>query len=511
MKILKSNIIYALLLILAVSSCTKIDEELNVNPNNPSDVPTSTLFLNAQRGLATVFWDQWNNGRFGLLYSQYWAQKNYSDESRYLYRTGSVNSFWNNVYSGGLIDLEQIKTLNVNNGLTPERKNDNAMATILQSYYFQMLTDIWGAVPYSDALKGAASSRPSYDSQQDIYVNLIKNVKAAVDALDAGYSSNFGPYDNLYAGDVSSWKKFGNSLLMRLCMRVADRQSEMSSAGVDIKALYEGATSDAISSNSENAKFSFLSSQPNTNPLYVDRVNRGDADFAMSQTLLDLLSGLGVSGDPRVMYFADTAINGGYKGVPYGMSVADLGNLNEDDYSYPSGAASVRTGNSFMTNAVLAPNAPSILMDYAEVCFLNAEAAERGWSVAGAAKDFYDKGVRASMEYWTAGNVTSAQIDDYIASPTVDYNTLTGTWKEKIGVQKWIALYMQGVQGWTEWRRLDFGVLQVPVSGVLDGTGIPSRYAYPTNEKTINESNYTKAVNMQGADDQVTKLWWDVN
>ncbi len=499
---------------LLFSACQKINPDMNIDPNSPTSVPTNTLLIQAERALSNEIWDEWNNGRFGLLYAQYWAQADYSDESRYQYRVGAVNSFWNAMYSGGLMDLAQIKKVNLaSTAYGPKLKNENAIATLLQSYYLQMITDIWGNAPMSEALRGQEITRPKYDSQMDIYVQLINNVQAAIADIDPAAGNSFGSADYIYFGDMDAWTKFGNALLMRMCLRVADRQSEMSSAGIDIASIYSTAMSNTLASNADNAMFKYLSAQPNTNPLYADRIVRGDADFGMSNTLIDVLNGTALVPDPRLEYYADTTAKGNYNGIPYGMNSANLGSgaVDFDSVSYPSGADGVRSGAAWGPMDVLKPDAPAMLLDFAEVCFMNAEAAERGWISTMPAADYYTAGITASIDYWSGGAADPAVVTAYLASPNVSYATAPGSWKEKIGLQKWIALYMQGVQGWTEWRRLDFGVLQLPVDGVANGTGIPNRYAYPTQEQTVNGANYTQAVLSQGSDNQTTKLWWDVN
>ena len=153
-------------------------------------------------------------------------------------------------------------------------------------------------------------------------------------------------------------------------------------------------------------------------------------------------------------------------------------------------------------------------MDYAQVEFMLAEAAERGWAVSGSAESHYDAGITASISFWTGLNGAPASAGDiaaYIAQPTVNYQTAGGSWQQRVGVQKWIALFNQGIQGWVEWRRLDFNKLMMPADGVIDGTGIPLRMKYPVLEQTLNSASYSAAVAAQGADQQDTRMWWDVN
>jgi hypothetical protein len=145
------------------------------------------------------------------------------------------------------------------------------------------------------------------------------------------------------------------------------------------------------------------------------------------------------------------------------------------------------------------------LLDYVEVEFYLAEAAARGWTVGGTAAEHYDKAITASMEYW---GVDAADITLYLARPDVAYATATGTYKEKIGVQKWLALYNRGFEAWTEWRRLDAPVLVAPANAL---SVIPVRFTYPVQEQNLNGTNYASAATAIGGDKVDTKLFWDKN
>jgi hypothetical protein len=177
--------------------------------------------------------------------------------------------------------------------------------------------------------------------------------------------------------------------------------------------------------------------------------------------------------------------------------------------SEANGASTPNSSVSQRSALILSSNLPGIYMDYAQVEFMMAEGVERGW-ITGDAETHYNNAVSASIEYWTGLNGTTPDIAAYLARPEVAYATAGSTWKEKIGKQKWIALYNQGVQGWTEYRRLDFGILQLPADGVLDGSGIPLRMRYPVDEQTLNSGNYSSAVASQGTDDHGTRIWWDI-
>jgi hypothetical protein len=181
--------------------------------------------------------------------------------------------------------------------------------------------------------------------------------------------------------------------------------------------------------------------------------------------------------------------SGTYVGHPYGRNITGVDNdvsLPGDDYA--------------------SQEAPSILMTAAEILFIKAEAAQRGYITGGAASaaEYYEDAIRVSMEY---NGVSSGDIDTYLAQGSVQYNA--ANWRQSIGTQKWIALYNQGLQAWAEWRRLDYPALNLAPDAVT--TIIPRRRAYPTYEYSTNRKNVEAAVALlsTGEDKFTEKVWWD--
>jgi len=491
---------------LSLTSCKKDFEKINDDPNHPKEVPTSYLLTGAQKGLMDNNWDHWWDGSIGNQLAQFWASNQYTAESRYQFRTGITNSYWTLFYAGGNNDamnavggLEELQTIIDKCNQDPKKYdpygyigNQKAVATILKVWQYQLLTDAFGDVPYSEALQGVKNPQPKFDRQKDIYKGLLNDLDSARAWMDVAQAGPQG--DIIYSGDMSAWLKFLNSLQLRVAMRVADRAGDFGGTLIKDK-VNQAYTSGVFTSNTDNALFRYLGPSPNFNLHYYDYAQQGRNDFAASNTMVDVLSTLT---DPRVGQFYDTAeAGGGYVGKIYGLTEANAAVTDYPDVSQRSAK-------------VLAADFPGIYLDYAEVSFFLAEAAERGF-IAGSASSFYSDGIAASMEYW---GVSSADATAYIAQPLVDYTTLKGggkTWKEIIGAQKWIALYMQGIEAWSEWRRLDFGILQAPADGNLEGTGIPKRMKYPKDEQSVNGKHYNDAVGNQGADIQDTKVWWDVN
>lgn len=488
-----------ILSVVSISSCKKGFDEINDDPNNPKDVPTSYYLTGAQKGLMDNNWDHWWGGQVGNQLAQYWASNQYTSESRYQFRTGITNSYWALFYAGGSNDalsavggLQELQTIIDLCTDNPDKyspygypANQIAVATILKVWQMQKLTDQWGSVPYSQALKGIKNPQPAYDTQEDIYTGLLAELDAANNMIDEAQDGPVG--DMIYGGDMTAWKKFCNSLKLRVAIRIADRKPSVAS-----QKITEAVAAGVFTSNADNALFHYTAGAPNFNLHYYDYENEGRNDFCASNVMIDVMNGLN---DPRIgHYFEPAEATSTFVGEVYGLTEANAAGTDDADVSQRSAE-------------VLAADAAGIYMDYAEVQFILAEAAERGFGV-GSASSFYAAGVTASMEYW---GVDAGDISTYLAQPSVDYATASGTWKEKIGRQKWLALYMQGIEGWTEWRRLDFGILQVPADGVLEGTGIPNRLKYPVDEQTLNGANYGVAVSAVGADDLSTKVWWDVN
>ncbi len=495
----------------AFTSCTKDFEEMNVNPNQPAVVSTGFLLTSVQKSFSDEIWDEWNNGRFGMLFSQYWAQNQYTNESRYLYRDSQNDNFWQAIYAGlneggGIQDLNQIIAINTDNNIGAASENQIAIARILRAYGFHILTDVYGPIPYSQALNSLEFLSPKYDSQESIYADLIAELSAAHAQIDESAPS-FDGGDLMYGGDLGMWKKFASSLKLRVAMRMADVNESAASTAVS-----DAVAAGVFTSNAESAMLHYGGAAPDNNPLNEDRKTR--PDFAVSNTLVDKLNSMG---DPRVGSFADANSAGEYVGMPFGLDDEGAGAVAEADVCQPSGTAAVGGLVDFTANDVLRPSAPVMHLGYAEVEFLLAEAVERGF-ISGDASAHFTNGVAASMAYWGIADVPTdcdENGENCMSTLYVDYLTANpydaGNWKVSIGTQKWLDMYMQGIQGWIEWRRLDFGILQLPIDGVLLGDGIPVRMEFPKKEQTLNGDNYTEASAMVGGDLLSSKVWWDVN
>jgi hypothetical protein len=352
---------YKLILILGVlffglTSCEDVTD-LNVDPNEPTEVPVENLLTEAQFELQDLLWSRAYNAEWSMLMVQHWAQNEYTEEQRYNVNGNDFNGVWASFYADALNELQIAKDLVLNNESLNEatRANQSAILDILLAHGYQNLTDAFGAIPFSQALKPTEFPLPAYDDQPSIYADILAKLDAAVKALnDEG--NTFGAGELIYGGDIASWRKLGNSLLLRAAMRVVDADEALAS-----QYITSAASGDLISSNDENALFRFSEDAAIANPLFVDNTLNNRDDFNISAELVDALK---AAGDPRLEAYGAPTNSGEIVGIPYGLTDPEAFAL-KGSTSRPS--AQVRTAT-----------APAVIIDYAEVSFLLAEAYQRG-------------------------------------------------------------------------------------------------------------------------------------
>ncbi|WMN06445.1 SusD/RagB family nutrient-binding outer membrane lipoprotein [Marivirga arenosa] len=479
------NKLYILLFAVLVfaTSCEDLTE-INEDPNRPTEVPVEYLLTSAERQLGNRLYGGFDNVAFGMTVSQYWAQNEYSDETRYQFRANTNNTFWSDFYTA-INDLQEIKKVNTTIDKGQQGINQNAVATILQSWAYHSMVDIYGDIPFEEALQGVDIPSPAYSDQELIYSALIDSVSSAVAAIDPS-APGFPGGDVIFDGDLSKWQKFGNSLLLRIGIRLSDVNPSL--AEQTISAAAEG----AMKSNADNAAIQYITAQPNVNPLYVSYVVNGRQDYCATENFIELLNGLG---DPRIgEYFVPAANTGTFEGLPYGVTSAVAAGISRDAVSQ-------------LNPQVYAADFPGTLMGFVETSFILAEAASNGW-IGGSAADYYAQAITASMNYW---NITDGNaIGDYIAA-----NPYT---EDNLKVQKYIAMYYEGWQSWAEIRRLDLESLPAanlveidPAVNFVDVSNILNRRLYPQDEQNLNGANYQNAASNIGSDAYDTNLFWDLD
>jgi len=479
MKI-KNIILIALtgILLSLVTSCTKDFEEINTSPNTAPEASPGFLLANVQKGFMDDYWGEWWNGRFGLLYAQYWAQNEYTDESRYKIRQNNSNTYWT-IYYGYLNDLEEIIRINEEDpGYAADNAGPNnnqiAVAEIMKVYIFHMMTDVWGYIPYKQALNVDEYTSPAFTSTQDVYSSLISKLQTARDNITTGAGSSISG-DIIYDGDMAKWEKFANSLIMRIGIRMSETSDYQASTITDAF----NHTAGAITTVADNALLRYQGSSPNNNPM--NEAYKTRSDFSVTDRFVHLLDSLN---DPRLSIYAapinedmDTII-----GMPYGLNQTNATAISKDSVSLPG-------------SAILSPTAPGIFMESSEVHFIMSEV--NGWD-----QTYYEQGVRQSMTFW---GVPEAEINDYIN------NELDPANEQSVLTQKYIALYMQGLQAWSQYRRTGIPDLQAPEDGAMItmSTTIPTRRTYPSDEYNLNGDNLQDAIDKMGPDAMDTPLWWD--
>lgn len=460
-------------------SCKKELAGINKNPNAVENPQPNYLLTAATKITADAYWGVDNNMNSSLLFIQHWAKIQYTDPDRYIFSNSSFVSLWNTLYGQSITDLNKIIAISEQQN-TPNYKG---VALVLRSWVFQLITDTYGDIPYSQAGKIDSFLTPKYDAQEDVYKGLLNDLKTAQDALDPAGAAIQG--DIIYGGKIASWKKFANALRLRIALRIADQLPQLSQATLQAIQTEGGSY---ISDNSEIAELVYQDS-PNQNP--VSNIFDTRDDYRISKSVTDKLASLN---DPRLPIYSDVTADAphGYVGIPNGLTVGDASNLGFSKTSKP--------GTYFR-----APHAPAVIISYAEVLFDQAEAVARGL-ITGDANQLYQQAILASLAQY---GITDATVTgNYLSQSAVQYNA--GQYKKSIGEQKWIALFGQGLEAFAEWRRLDYPQLSPAVAGVLGGK-MPVRFIYPGSEQSLNGANYTQAVQHQGTDALTTKLWFDIN
>lgn len=474
---MKKSIYMVLAVIMIITACTKDLSELNVDPKNPSSAPSYALVTNAQRALTNTLTSANINLNIFRLIVQHWNTTQYPDESNYDLGNREINdNVWDALYRDVLRDLQEAKVLIPSDVSDPAvQQNQLAIVDILQVYTYYYLVTTYGDIPYNQALD-IEQPFPVYDDAATIYADLLTRLDQDIANLNPAAAS-FGSADIVYGGVVSDWVRFANSLKLKMGMTIADANPALAQTTVE-SAVAGG----VLTSNAQNARILYQGAPPNTNPIWVDLVQSGRDDFVAASTLVDAMNALN---DPRRDNYFTTAPGGVYLGAEPGTLAA----YAQFSHVEPS---------------ITEPNFPGLLLDYSEVEFLLAEAVERGFNVGGTAAAHYDNAVTASITYWGG---TPAEATAYLAQPTVNYATAPGDYRQKIGTQKWIALFNRSFDAWIEWRRLDYPQLEPSVDAI---SVIPVRYPYPVNEQNVNRENVEAAGTAIGGDNVATKLWWDV-
>ena len=458
--------------------------EINENPNAPTSADGRFLLPNAiQNSVQTIL----GGGQFRShtgIWANHLVQIQYPDEETGLVRPSTMEGAWTGFYTGPLRDL----TMVIRQGEEEDRPNYRAVGMIMRAWIFHHMTDYWGDIPYSEALthEDSLNTTPVYDTQQSIYTDLQAQLTTAAGLLDDN-EDGFGDGDLIYGNDMDAWRLFANSLRMRLAMRLSEVDPTAAEA-----AFASANTAGGFTSSADNAWLNYPGS-PYENPMYENWLGRDD--HAMSATMIDTLISYA---DPRLELFAEPAASDGvYRGHANGMDDLPTGTVMADIS---------RIGNYWRANGAATP---TLVMGYAEVLFLQAEAAHRGW-IAGDPATLYTDGITEAMtQYPGATNApTNAEITTYLGQASVTYaGGAAGL--DQIYLQKWLALWMNGAEAWSQVRRI--GVPDLIPGPDLIISRIPVRFSYPDSEQSLNSTNLQAAVTRQGGLSLTDLVWWDIN
>jgi hypothetical protein len=428
-------------------------------------------------------------------------------------------------FNGATVDFVAFYTNNLNRlyvldkALTAADVNQKAIVRILKVYTYHQLTDVAGDVPYFDALKGeSAMLSPKYDTQQAIYMDMLKELNESAQLLSAT-NPTFTSGDLFYKGDITKWKKFAYTLMLRLGMRL----SEVSPA--DAQTWVKTAIAGGVMTTDEDiAKIVYTNTTGNINTKTQglsngDYASPGGDNVEGGKYAATFIDKLKATNDPRLSVISTVWQRSGATyaanntpGVQRGMVSGSLNTFpaDFDTYSEPS-------------QLVLNLAAPIIILGPAEANLLLAEAAVRGWYTGASATTAYNAAVRSGMTQWAlwptvgvnSGTITTAQIDAYLVANPYLATASTEAQLEQINTQKWLSMFGDDYEVYANWRRTGYPVLKkVNYTGNVTGGLMFRRFALPISERLVNQANYSEALTRQGFsestdDNLVTKVWWD--
>jgi hypothetical protein len=384
-----------------------------------------------------------------------------------------------------------------------------ALTQVWKAFTYQRQTDYWGPIPYF-SVNNNENAVP-YDSQQDIYADLIKLLDEATATMTAHAGENaFGSNDQIYAGDIDKWSVFANTLRLRIAMRI----SKVDPATAKIQAE-KAVAAGVMETNADNAIFHTSSGDGGWNPLPIMLPWN---EFRMSASMESVLKGFN---DPRLAAYWKPAVNTGlYTGMRNGLSVPQISEAHRhyDNLSTMSARWST-PGNEYST--------PIEVILASEAYFLRAEGALKGWAMGITAEEAYNKGIEMSLSYWGAdaaaitayqeGTTTPIALPDFDTPPMTDiavkWDADPAKQLEQIITQKWIALFPDGWEAWGDVRRLELPKLYPII--VSDNPDVPKdnimrRVGYVPGEFSTNQAAVDDAIQkLGGPDNAATRLWWD--
>lgn len=557
--------IYIALCALVLASCSdKIYEEINTDPtkadhvNPASQLTFSELQMYGDMNYVDVF------RLYTYAFTQHlmgcWNTTNYGGQHRM--DDNEMARPWVNLYPGAIRNLsDAIKNTSEN----PEQANIHAALRVFRVYVGGLLTDFYGDVPFSEAGLGYidGNTQPKYDTQEELYRGFFSELKAAAQLFDI----NADPIssDPIFNGDINAWYKFANSLRLRYAMRISDilpelAKEEFSSALAD--GVFEDASDDALVKHMDvsysfgqesyrdfrgNAMSKyFYGNDPANNPSYICQTfweqlynNNDPRTLRLCHFYIDDYMSISTGkgridvtdevvetqmanpGTPVIYLIAPGQFSWdnwpSYTDIPGSPLAEKMVSIQAAHPDYNPGA-NPRWLMPKLADNFLKSNNPGVIMTYAEVCFLRAEAAVLGWT-SDDAKTFYENGVRAATLFlsdnYDCDVITDAEFAAYMAQPAIAFGATADQRRSQINTQAWILHFHNPAEAWANVRRADYPVLTPPdpdgKNPLIDGNEIPVRLCYPIKEETYSKEAYQQAkARVPGGYSWHARLWWDV-
>ncbi|RXK85600.1 SusD/RagB family nutrient-binding outer membrane lipoprotein [Filimonas effusa] len=485
---MKKGIVYiwitALAIGIAASSCTKDFADINTNPNASPHALPETLLSPALVSLVNSNLNRAMRISNDLMQVSVTVSES-REFHRYVIRPTESDYMWSNWY----VQLTNIRDIYTSASLTQQTgyQTYQGISLILDAWVTSMITDMYGDVPYTESNRGKEGIiQPKFDSQKDIYLDLFNKLDTANVLLAKNVDlPNATTADPLFAGSANKWRRFGNSLFLRLLMR-ASGKAESGAVAKIRKIVNEDAGNYPIMTGNE---FSAVLPIGAATPLQSEFALYRDLDFSGGKGYSEFfINNLNAWIDPRLPKIATAlGLGGGYLGITSGYGT---GNAPEIMSTYL---------NTLKTDPHLGN-----IMNYAELQFILAEAAVRGY-ITGTPKTYYDNGVTNAITFWQA-TVPTGHLD----KEDVKWNENVSQDEkiEQILLQKYYTLFFTDFQSWSEYRRTGHPVLPIG-PGVQNGGKMPSRFVYPINTQATNPVHYREAANAMGGDNINAKVWWN--
>jgi hypothetical protein len=504
-RLLINTTVVILMTSLVLSSCTKDFQEINTDPNNTPDALPQQLLAPAL--VSTVTLNMMRNRNFNNELMQVTVDMSDAEGKvfRYDYRANWADYLYNGWYS----ELTNFKDIyRIANEPLNFNKSYQGISLICQAWIYSLLTDTYGDVPFSESNKAREGIiEPKFDKQKDIYLGIFQFLEEANTLLKDGTAITANS-DPIYGGNIARWRKFGNSLYLRLLLRLSGKAEVSADVIAKIKDIVETNASNypIMANNAESAILRWTGVAPYTSPYLTIR----EQDFRAPAIGSFFIDNLVNWNDPRIDVAYGTGsptitnrwgiatYQGAFQGVPSGYSPGN--NPIKKSYFYSV------TNNNSTGPSLMSEQLTGMIMNYAELKFILAEAAAKGW-IGGNAESHYNEGVLNSITLWLPN--WSVPITTYLTQADMQWDP-AGTLAAKmklIHLQKYYALFLTDLQQWFEYRRT--GLPELPQGPGLRNNGVmPARMTYPVYVQSTNPTNYQMAVAQQGPDVISTQVWW---